>query len=255
MSWQHHRTSCSPIISFKQEFSSTWTPTPAEAVRFSPTPGRWCPNWEPLQGGRSCQGSSGQQFWGLPVSRASEEWMYFCNLHLSALAVFVLSHLRPPLSLTEGPFSSCGQVFSVPTGWLSVPATVLFTFVATTLSRALAGPILLLIAQPYQGCSFWGYQALLSMFNHAAIEADKFLRRALIGILQATTVLLAQHSHFRTLAEFMMHLKVNLAYARAGLLSSFSVWPEHLQYAGPQSWTDKHINLSSFPLAPPHHHN
>lgn len=45
VSWQHHRTSCSPIISFEQEFSSTWTPSPAEAVRFSPTPGRWCPNW------------------------------------------------------------------------------------------------------------------------------------------------------------------------------------------------------------------
>lgn len=175
VSWQHHRTSCSPIISFEQEFSSTWTPSPAEAVRFSPTPGRWCPNWEPLQGGRSCQGPSGQPFWGLPVSRASEEWMYFCNLHLPTFAVFVLSHPRPPLSLIEGPLSSCGQVFSILTGWFSVSATVLFTFVATTLSRALAGPTLLLIAQPCQGCSFWGYKALLSTFYHAAIEADKFL--------------------------------------------------------------------------------
>lgn len=101
--------------------------------------------------------------------------MYFCNLHLPTFAVFVLSHPRPPLSLIEGPLSSCGQVFSIPTGWLSVSATVLFASVATTLSRALAGPTLLLIAQLCQGCSFWGYKALLSTFYHAAIEADKFL--------------------------------------------------------------------------------
>lgn len=37
-----------------------------------------------------------------------------------------------------------------------------------------------------QGSLLWDYQSLLSMCHHAALEADKFLLRVLVGIVQAT---------------------------------------------------------------------
>lgn len=118
--------------------------------------------------------------------QVSEERTYFHTSHLSTLT---MSHLRPLLSLTEGPFPCCGLDWGFQySHWTDFCTSYCCVPLHNHLSTLCLGRMSPFVdcSAPCQGCPLGGYGSLLSMCYHSVLEADKFFLGALVGIPQAS---------------------------------------------------------------------